>query len=90
VTDPAVPRSRFDPLRPAPRKALVTLAVLGAILWTAFITFIAIVLMLGPIYPLAYWLIAACAALVSEIPALFRGPRGDRLTWDIDRDWLGP
>ncbi len=47
------------------------------------------VVLIGPIYPLAYWMIAAAAALVSEIPALIRGPRGRRLTWDLDRDPLG-
>ncbi len=41
---------------------------------------------LGPIYPLAYWMISAAAALVEQVVALARGPRGERVVWDIPRE----
>jgi biofilm PGA synthesis N-glycosyltransferase PgaC len=43
-------------------------------------------LLVGAIYPLAYWTISAAAALHSEIVAAFRGPRGRRVIWDIPRE----
>jgi poly-beta-1,6-N-acetyl-D-glucosamine synthase len=49
--------------------------------WWAFL--------LGPLYPLAYWTIGAAAALRTQISALVRGPRGQRVVWDIPRDPLG-
>lgn len=42
--------------------------------------------LLGPIYPIFFWLIAACAALRTEIPAVFTGPAEHRVVWDIPRD----
>jgi biofilm PGA synthesis N-glycosyltransferase PgaC len=47
-------------------------------LWFAFL--------LGPIYPLAYWALAACAAIRSQVGALFTGPRDKRVVWDIPRE----
>jgi biofilm PGA synthesis N-glycosyltransferase PgaC len=42
---------------------------------------------LGAIYPVAYWLISAAAALRSELPALLRGrPPERRVAWDLPRD----
>jgi biofilm PGA synthesis N-glycosyltransferase PgaC len=41
---------------------------------------------LGPIYPLAYWLISASASLRAELPALLHGPRRERVVWDIPRE----
>ncbi|HEY2162132.1 MAG TPA: glycosyltransferase family 2 protein [Solirubrobacteraceae bacterium] len=40
----------------------------------------------GPLYPLAYWTIAAAAALRSEALAVFKGPREKRVVWDIPRE----
>jgi len=48
-------------------------------LWRAFL--------LGPLYPLAYWMISGAAALTSETVALVRGPR-ERVVWDIAREEL--
>jgi biofilm PGA synthesis N-glycosyltransferase PgaC len=41
---------------------------------------------LGPIYPLLFWLFSAAAALRSQIVALIRGPREQRVVWDIPRE----
>ena len=41
--------------------------------------------LVAAVYPLAYWLIGAAAALRSEIVALLRGPRSRRVVWDIPR-----
>ncbi|WP_425837097.1 glycosyltransferase family 2 protein [Streptomyces fractus] len=38
-----------------------------------------------PLYPLAYWVINALAALRSQTPGLFRGPRKKRVVWDLAR-----
>jgi biofilm PGA synthesis N-glycosyltransferase PgaC len=46
--------------------------------WRAFL--------LGPLYPLAYWVIAAAAALRAQTVAIARGPRGRRVVWDIPRE----
>ena len=43
-------------------------------------------LLLGPLYPLFFWLISALAAIRAEVPALVRGPREDRVVWDVQRD----
>ncbi|HEX3736002.1 MAG TPA: glycosyltransferase family 2 protein [Solirubrobacterales bacterium] len=43
-------------------------------------------LLVGAIYPLAYWMISAAAALRSEILSVFRGPRERRVVWDIPRE----
>jgi biofilm PGA synthesis N-glycosyltransferase PgaC len=45
--------------------------------------------LIGPIYPLAYWVISAAAALREQVIALVRGPRGERVVWDIPRERLG-
>ncbi len=45
-------------------------------------------LLLGALYPPAYWLLAATAALRSETVALVRGPREQRVVWDIPREQL--
>ena len=42
--------------------------------------------LLGPVYPFAYWVLSACAALRSEVGALFKGPRERRVVWDIPRE----
>jgi biofilm PGA synthesis N-glycosyltransferase PgaC len=42
--------------------------------------------LLGPLYPLFFWMVAALAALRAEIPALAKGPRSERVVWDISRD----
>jgi biofilm PGA synthesis N-glycosyltransferase PgaC len=41
--------------------------------------------LLGPLYPAAYWGLAAAAALRSEVPAIIRGPRDARVVWDMPR-----
>ncbi len=46
-------------------------------------------LLVGAVYPLAYWIISAVAALHSETVALVRGPREHRVVWNIPRDQLG-
>jgi len=40
---------------------------------------------LAPIYPLAYWLVNALAALRSELIGLAFGPRRKRVIWNIER-----
>jgi poly-beta-1,6-N-acetyl-D-glucosamine synthase len=42
--------------------------------------------LLGPLYPLFFWVLSALAALLAELPALVRGPVGPRVVWDIPRD----
>ena len=46
----------------------------------------AVAFLLGPIYPLFFWIFSAVAALHSETVALQRGPRHERVTWDIPRE----
>jgi biofilm PGA synthesis N-glycosyltransferase PgaC len=46
----------------------------------------AIAFLFGPIYPIAYWLFSAVAALRAEIPALLHGPRERRVVWDVERE----
>ena len=36
--------------------------------------------------PIAYWLASAFAALRAEIPALLKGPREQRVIWDVQRE----
>ena len=43
-------------------------------------------LLLGALYPPLYWMLAASAALRSETVALVRGPREQRVVWDIPRE----
>jgi len=45
-------------------------------------------LLLGALYPPLYWVLAAAAALRSETVALVRGPREQRVVWDIPREQL--
>ncbi len=40
-------------------------------------------LLVGVLYPLAYWVLSAAAALRSEVAALVRGPREGHVVWDI-------
>ncbi len=42
--------------------------------------------LLGPLYPLFFWMISALAAIREEVFAWVRGPREDRVVWDIPRD----
>lgn len=42
--------------------------------------------LLGPIYPLFFWAISACAAIRAELIALAKGPADRRVTWDIPRE----
>lgn len=44
--------------------------------------------LIGPIYPLLFWIVSACAALHSELDAVIRGPRSQRVVWDIPREEL--
>jgi poly-beta-1,6-N-acetyl-D-glucosamine synthase len=46
--------------------------------------------LVAPIYPIAYWMISAAAALRSELPALIRGPAGRRVVWNTRRDLEPP
>lgn len=46
-------------------------------------------LLVGAIYPLAYWTISAGAALREEVISVFRGPRERRVVWDIPRETEG-
>jgi poly-beta-1,6-N-acetyl-D-glucosamine synthase len=43
-------------------------------------------LLVGAIYPLLFWIASAAAALRSQVAALIRGPRAQRVVWDIPRD----
>ena len=45
-------------------------------------------LLVGALYPVAFWLISATAALHSEVAALVRGPRGSRVVWNIPREHI--
>ncbi len=45
-------------------------------------------LLLGVLYPVAYWIISGLAALHSEVGSLFRGPSGRRVVWNIPRQPL--
>jgi biofilm PGA synthesis N-glycosyltransferase PgaC len=42
--------------------------------------------LLGPLYPLFFWLVSALAALRAELPAMVRGPGKGQVTWNIPRD----
>jgi biofilm PGA synthesis N-glycosyltransferase PgaC len=42
--------------------------------------------LIGPVYPLLYWTIAAVAALHSQILALARGPSERSVVWHIERE----
>ena len=43
-------------------------------------------MLLGPLYPAGYWLLAGAAALRSELGALVSGPREERVVWDMPRE----
>ncbi len=45
-------------------------------------------MLLGPIYPLLFWLLSASAAIHQQITALVRGPRERRVVWDVPRERL--
>jgi poly-beta-1,6-N-acetyl-D-glucosamine synthase len=45
-------------------------------------------MVLGPIYPMLFWLVSASAAINQQITALIRGPRARRVVWDIPRERL--
>ncbi len=45
-------------------------------------------LLVGVLYPIAFWLISGAAALHSEVVSLLRGPRESRVVWDIPRQEL--
>jgi biofilm PGA synthesis N-glycosyltransferase PgaC len=46
-------------------------------------------LLVGPLYPVAFWVVSAFAALAAQVAALIRGPRGERVVWDIPRERIG-
>jgi hypothetical protein len=43
-------------------------------------------LLLGAVYPAVFWIASALAALHSELPAVFSGPRARRVVWDVPRE----
>jgi poly-beta-1,6-N-acetyl-D-glucosamine synthase len=45
-------------------------------------------MLLGPIYPLLFWLVSASAAINQQLTALIRGPQERRVVWDIPREPL--
>ena len=45
-------------------------------------------MLLGPLYPLLFWLLSAGAAVNQQITALIRGPQDRRVVWDIPRERL--
>jgi poly-beta-1,6-N-acetyl-D-glucosamine synthase len=42
--------------------------------------------LLGPLFPLGFWAISAVAALRDELLAACRGPREQRVVWDLPRE----
>jgi biofilm PGA synthesis N-glycosyltransferase PgaC len=44
--------------------------------------------LLGPLYPLCFWAISSLAALRTQTAGLLRGPRNQRVVWDIPRESL--
>jgi poly-beta-1,6-N-acetyl-D-glucosamine synthase len=44
--------------------------------------------LIEPIYPLVYWMISAAAALRCETVGLARGPKRERIVWDIPRETI--
>ncbi len=50
----------------------------------------ALAFLLAPFYPVAYWLISALAAVREELLAVFRGPPGEPVSWDVPRDAGAP
>jgi poly-beta-1,6-N-acetyl-D-glucosamine synthase len=45
--------------------------------------------LIAAVYPVAYWIIAAAAALRAQTVGLLRGPRTQRVVWDIPRERIG-
>ena len=45
-------------------------------------------MLLGPLYPLLFWIVSASAAVNQQITALIRGPQERRVVWDIPRERL--
>ena len=45
--------------------------------------------LIGAIYPVAFWMVSAAAALHSQTVALVKGPREQRVVWDIPREQVG-
>ena len=45
-------------------------------------------MLLGPIYPMLFWIVSASAAVDQQLTALIRGPRERRVVWDIPREPL--
>jgi biofilm PGA synthesis N-glycosyltransferase PgaC len=43
-------------------------------------------MLVGAVYPVLFWLASAAAALKWQVIALVRGPRGERVVWDIPRE----
>jgi biofilm PGA synthesis N-glycosyltransferase PgaC len=46
--------------------------------------------LIEPVYPLAYWLVAAAAALRAQTIAFVTGVRGERVVWHIPREPVEP
>ncbi len=46
--------------------------------------------LLGPLFTTVFWLLSAAAAVRAEAPSLLRGPREERVAWDIPRERLAP
>jgi biofilm PGA synthesis N-glycosyltransferase PgaC len=46
--------------------------------------------LVAAVYPFAYWIVASAAALRSQTVGVVRGPRGQRVVWDIPREPLEP
>jgi biofilm PGA synthesis N-glycosyltransferase PgaC len=42
--------------------------------------------LVGALYPVLFWTVSAAAALRAQIAALVRGPRKERVVWDIPRE----
>jgi poly-beta-1,6-N-acetyl-D-glucosamine synthase len=45
-------------------------------------------MLLGPIYPLVFWIVSASAAINQQLTGLIHGPRERRVVWDIPREPL--
>ena len=46
-------------------------------------------LLVGAVYPVAFWVVSASAALAAQVTALIRGPQGEPVVWDIPRERIG-
>src|SRR4051795_13451396 len=45
-------------------------------------------MLLGPLYPLLFWIVSALAAVSQQVTAFLRGPREQRVVWNIPREPL--